>query len=349
MAAHGLNQVPANVVEWRDAIYRHGLQRRTLEQLWMEELDHFFNEDHINDAIKFMEGNLLGLHMLQTLCRHICVPEDALTITLPKYSGTLAGELGPFSMLTNLFNQLEDRSIQASIEERRTLGLDSMTPCSTQHAQTQKVQRIRLLKRPTRRISKCHPTSQQHSSMQFRARVDGSILFSLSVAGMPREAAIFEVKRAPRKGKDSVPILAQQAMEHAVYIWKCHTRDEMVILPNHSCTLILTRAILTDEAVVDKKSQAYHTIMVAQDHLGFHIIIGTYNNTYLEYIFGPGSQSVLPARGTNKFPFLQIQELGPFNIKMEDHLRNFLRIMLAFILWQLEKSGDDAMFKEAFG
>ncbi|KMP01297.1 hypothetical protein CIHG_01587 [Coccidioides immitis H538.4] len=171
-----------------------------------------------------------------------------------------------------------------------------------------------------------HQTSPQHGSMQFRARVDGSIPFSLSVALMPREAAIFEVKRAPRQeGKDSIPVLAQQSMEHAAYIWKCHESDK----------------------TWKKKNLTYHTFMVAQDHLDFHISIGTYDNTYLGYIFGLGSQPVLPAQDTSKFPFLEIQELGPFDIKMEDDLRTFLHIMLAFILWQLEKAGGDAAFKEA--
>lgn len=83
-----------------------------------------------------------------------------------------------------------------------------------------------------------NPTSLQHASMQFRARVDGSIPFSLSVAGMPREAAIFEVKRAPRgEFGDGVPVLAQQAMEHAAYIWKCHASDSTVIL-HHTLTLL---------------------------------------------------------------------------------------------------------------
>ncbi|EZG03048.1 hypothetical protein H106_06565 [Trichophyton rubrum CBS 735.88] len=371
---------------------------------YITELDYFFNEDHINDAIKLMGRNLLGLDMLGTLFQLICDPEDTPISTPPKYSGTLAGGLGPFSMLTSLFNQLEDRSIQASIEERRVFGAprtsrfyDAMQHAARDDPESPTYQNFEELdmvdiemadsddrpipdsppamfsttaegvEEPPRRTPTetlvadfivtllgglaslvqglsprplcmansfettyqfgppSHPTSLQHGGMQFRARVDGSIPFSLSVAGMPREAAIFEVKRAPRKGRGSgIPVLAQQAMEHAAYIWKCHASD----------------------STWKNTHRTYHTFMVAQDHLGFHISIGTYDTSYLEYIFGPGSQPVLPTRGTNKFPFLQIQELGPFNVKIEGHLRIFLRIMLAFILWQLEKASEDAVFKE---
>src|SRR5690606_13395034 len=42
--------------------------------------------------------------------------------TPDEYTSTLADGLGPFSLLVNLFNQLQDRSIQASIDERRQLG-----------------------------------------------------------------------------------------------------------------------------------------------------------------------------------------------------------------------------------
>lgn len=70
--------------------------------------------------------------------------------------------------------------------------------------------------------------------------------------------------------------------------------------------------------------------MVAQDHLCFHISIGTYDNTYLEYIFGPGTQPVLPAQ--DEIPFLEIQEFGPFDVTDEEELDKFLHIMLSFIL-----------------
>ncbi|EEH16840.2 hypothetical protein PABG_06927 [Paracoccidioides brasiliensis Pb03] len=41
-------------------------------------------------------------------------------------------------------------------------------------------------------------TSQQQVDVGFRARIDGSIPFGLSLAGMPPEAAIFEAKRVAR-------------------------------------------------------------------------------------------------------------------------------------------------------
>ncbi|EEH41303.2 hypothetical protein PAAG_03589 [Paracoccidioides lutzii Pb01] len=53
-------------------------------------------------------------------------------------------------------------------------------------------------------------TSQQQVDIGFRARIDGSIPFRLSLAGMPREAAIFEAKRAARgESGGSIPVLAQ--------------------------------------------------------------------------------------------------------------------------------------------
>ncbi|EER40920.1 conserved hypothetical protein [Histoplasma capsulatum H143] len=158
-------------------------------------------------------------------------------------------------------------------------------------------------------------TSQQQVNVQFRARIDGSIPFGLSLAGMPREAAIFEAERAARgESGGSIPVLAQHSMEHVAYIWKRHEDD-----------LMWKTSVKT-----------YHTFMVAQDHLQFHISIGTYDNTYLEYIFGPGTQPVHPAQG--KIPFFEIQEFGPFDVTNEEELGEFLRIMLSFILWQLERT-----------
>ncbi|KAK2855528.1 hypothetical protein FQN49_005106 [Arthroderma sp. PD_2] len=167
-------------------------------------------------------------------------------------------------------------------------------------------------------------TSQQQGEVQFRARVDGSIPFSTSLAGMLREAAIFEAKRAVRNESDgSIPVLAQQSMEHVAYIWKRHEND----------------------TTWKKRARTYHTFMVAQDHLHFHISVGTYNNKYLEYIFAPDTQPVLPAQ--SGIPFLTIQEFGPFGVEDEVELDGFLQIMLSFILWQLEQTKAKSTFKEA--
>lgn len=91
--------------------------------------------------------------------------------------------------------------------------------------------------------------------------------------------------------------------------------------------------------------KTYHTFMVAQDHLYFHISIGSYDNTYLEYIFGSGTQPVRPAQG--EIPFLEIQEFGPFDVTNEEELGKFLHIMLSFILWQLEQTETGTTFKDA--
>lgn len=85
--------------------------------------------------------------------------------------------------------------------------------------------------------------------------------------------------------------------------------------------------------------------MVAQDHLSFHISIGTYDHRYLDYIFASNSRRVIPVQGN--IPFLQIQELGPFDTEDNDHLALFLQIILSFILSQLEKTPAAAIFKNA--
>lgn len=65
--------------------------------------------------------------------------------------------------------------------------------------------------------------------VKFRARIDGSIPFSISPGKDLREAIIFEAKRAPRvEGINEVPVLAQQSMEHAAYIWNRHKEDTTV-------------------------------------------------------------------------------------------------------------------------
>ncbi|KAL2363151.1 hypothetical protein RJZ56_003956 [Blastomyces dermatitidis] len=166
-------------------------------------------------------------------------------------------------------------------------------------------------------------TSQQ-VDVTFRARIDGSIPFSLSLAGMPREVAIFEAKRAARgESGGSIPVLAQQSMEHVAYIWKRHE----------------------DDPTWKTRVNTYHTFMVAQDHLYFHISIGSYDNTYLKYIFGSGIQPVRPAQG--EIPFLEIQEFRPFDVTNEEELDEFLHIMLSFILWQLEQTETGTTFKRA--
>lgn len=85
--------------------------------------------------------------------------------------------------------------------------------------------------------------------------------------------------------------------------------------------------------------------MVAQDHLHFHISIGTYDNTYLEYIFGPGTEKVVPTRDDSSF--LEIQEYGPFAVTVEEEFEKFLLIMLCFLIWQFDRTGAEATLKDA--
>ncbi|DAA77733.1 TPA_exp: Uncharacterized protein A8136_6279 [Trichophyton benhamiae CBS 112371] len=371
-AAHGLDQVPANISEWRDAIYKYGLQHRTLEQLCMEgkfsastvpkealltlrpiwpekkgskyaaayitELDYFFNEDHINDAIKLMERNLLGLDMLGTLFQLLCVPEDTPISTPPKYSGTLAGGLGPFSLLTNLFNQLEDRSIQTSIEERRVFGAPRASRFydAMQHA------------------ARDNPESPTYQTFEELDMVDIEMadsddqpipdspppMFSTTAQGVeepprrtPTETLVADFIVTLLGGLAS---LVQGLSPRPLCMANSFETTYQFGPPSHPTSL--QHGGMQFRARVD--GSIPFSLSVAVEN------IGTYDTSYLEYIFGPGSQPVLPTRGTGKSPFLQIQELGPFNVKIEDNLRIFLRIMLAFILWQLEKASEDAVFKE---
>lgn len=67
------------------------------------------------------------------------------------------------------------------------------------------------------------------NSVQFRARIDGSIPFSVtSEKTTSREVIIFEAKRAPRADRD-VSVLTQQSLEHAIYIWERHKNDVLVM------------------------------------------------------------------------------------------------------------------------
>jgi hypothetical protein len=84
--------------------------------------------------------------------------------------------------------------------------------------------------------------------------------------------------------------------------------------------------------------------MVAQDHLSFRISIGTYDNEYLDYIFGPGNVPIVPIIGA---PFLRIQEFGPFLVDEEDRLETLLGIILSFLIWQLEPTQASVLIKEA--
>ncbi|KKZ60870.1 hypothetical protein EMCG_04461 [[Emmonsia] crescens] len=137
-------------------------------------------------------------------------------------------------------------------------------------------------------------------------------------------------------------------MEHVAYIWRRYEHDK--------------------KWKRKSKKYLYYTFMVAQDHLQFHISIGTYNTVYLEYNFGSGNQSVIPQKEEpeeegededededdedeegeeEQAPFLSIQEFGPFCVDEEDELDTFLHIMLSFIIWQFENTKAKATIQEA--
>lgn len=75
--------------------------------------------------------------------------------------------------------------------------------------------------------------------------------------------------------------------------------------------------------------------MIAQDFLSFYISIGTYDNKYLDYIFGPGDAPVVSPRGTQ--PFLRIQKFGPFKVRERKEMELLRDIILCLIVWQLSQ------------
>jgi hypothetical protein len=85
--------------------------------------------------------------------------------------------------------------------------------------------------------------------------------------------------------------------------------------------------------------------MIAQDFLSFYISIGTYDNEYLDYIFGPGEAPVAPLR--EEGPFLRIQELGPFRIDDRYDMILLLEIILSLIIWQLLPMKEGKLIQQA--
>ncbi|OJD21191.1 hypothetical protein ACJ73_07473 [Blastomyces percursus] len=166
-------------------------------------------------------------------------------------------------------------------------------------------------------------TGTNNDDIQFRARIDGSIPFSLPHNNVS-EAVIFEAKRTDRpNGKGGAAVMGQQSMEHVAYIWKRHENDS-----------------------TPRSSGVYHTFMIAQDYLSFHISIGTYDNQYLDYIFGVGDALVVP-QGGEEPSFLRIQEFGPFDVDERDDMKLLCEIVLSWLIWQLEQVDKGEMIKEA--
>lgn len=80
--------------------------------------------------------------------------------------------------------------------------------------------------------------------------------------------------------------------------------------------------------------------MIAQDYMSIRISISTYNNKYLDYIFGQGDASIIPP--SDEGAFLEIQEIGPFDIEDREQANILVIIVLSLLLCQLEptSSGD---------
>ncbi|EFW17719.1 hypothetical protein D8B26_004923 [Coccidioides posadasii str. Silveira] len=92
------------------------------------------------------------------------------------------------------------------------------------------------------------------------------------------------------------------------------------------------------------KPGVYRTFMISQDYLSFHVSIGTYNDEYLNYIFGPGNAPVIPTDNQCN-GFLHIQELGPFNVEIRNEMELLAHIILCLIVWQLDGKPEMSMIK----
>ena len=75
--------------------------------------------------------------------------------------------------------------------------------------------------------------------------------------------------------------------------------------------------------------------MFSQDGRQIFIGISSYDDDYLDYLFGPGSAAVIPS-DMETAPFLKIQEFGPLLITEEEDLRSLSLIVLSLLVWQLE-------------
>ncbi|PGH17054.1 hypothetical protein AJ79_01438 [Helicocarpus griseus UAMH5409] len=157
--------------------------------------------------------------------------------------------------------------------------------------------------------------------IKFRARIDGSIPFSKPEDMNLLEMVIFEAKRDPRTPDRGVAVRGQQSMEHVAYIWERHVKERASIKPG-----------------------VYRTFMISQDCLSFYISIGTYDDEYLNYIFGPGNAPVIPT-DNRRNGFLHIQELGPFETEIRREMEVLAQIILCLTLWQLDGKPEASMIK----
>lgn len=88
--------------------------------------------------------------------------------------------------------------------------------------------------------------------------------------------------------------------------------------------------------------------MIAQNFLSFFITIGSYNNHYLDYIFGPGTAPVVPPRGGDgQKGFLQVQEFGPFYASYRRDMQDLRDIVLYLMIWQMEGTREGVLIKDA--
>ncbi|KAK0655520.1 hypothetical protein B0T16DRAFT_319839 [Cercophora newfieldiana] len=146
----------------------------------------------------------------------------------------------------------------------------------------------------------------------FSARIDGDIpRLARPASSDGGLVVVFEAKRA-RRGPGDVAVRAQQSMEHAAVIWERHKGYKV---PRH------------------------YTLMIAQDATEIFLTIATYDETYLDYLFGSPSALVLPSQSVSTIPFLVMQEFGPFELGRVRGVDAFAHIVLALLLWAVGRLG----------
>jgi hypothetical protein len=88
--------------------------------------------------------------------------------------------------------------------------------------------------------------------------------------------------------------------------------------------------------------------MIAQGATDIFFNYSTYQDTYLDYLFGPGSANVVPSDAdADKTPYLVIQELGPFEVNNKSDLRLFVHLELSLLMRQLQPFDAGRLIEEA--
>lgn len=92
--------------------------------------------------------------------------------------------------------------------------------------------------------------------------------------------------------------------------------------------------------LINQGQDEYHTVMLAQDWDEVRIGVGTYSKGYLDYLASPGSLVIPDASEFHTRNFLEIEEVGPFYIGVEEELLELYRILYWLLQGILAPSSD---------